>query len=266
MPESIDRSEGRRLFGLDPESYHGVRPDYPDWIFTALVEAQVLYPGAATLEIGAGSGLATRHLLRAGVDPLVLVEPDERFAGVLNGLIGSADADCRLVSASFEDAVLDAASFDLVVAATSFHWLDPASGLVRIRALLKRDGGVALMWNVFHQPGREDPFHEATHALLHGLATSPSGSTEGLPFPLDRAARETDARSAGFRHVTYRESRWTIELDGERTVRLYESFSNIARLPPERRAEVLGELRRIADTDFGGRVERPVTSCLYVLR
>jgi hypothetical protein len=61
MPEFISTREGRRLFGLNPESYANVRPEYPDAIYEALHAHHTLAPNTATLEIGTGSGLATRR-------------------------------------------------------------------------------------------------------------------------------------------------------------------------------------------------------------
>src|ERR1700733_10841664 len=59
----IDRSFGRRAFGADPASYHSVRPQYPDWVFAALVERCDLADGTTVFEIGPGTGTATRRLL-----------------------------------------------------------------------------------------------------------------------------------------------------------------------------------------------------------
>ena len=58
------RIEGRRLFGLDPAGYRAGRPDYPGAIYETLVQRCGLGPTARVLEIGPGTGLVTRHLLR----------------------------------------------------------------------------------------------------------------------------------------------------------------------------------------------------------
>ena len=52
----IDLSEGRVLFGLNPEAYDAVRPEYPAWICERLWDSGALVEGSATREIGAGSG------------------------------------------------------------------------------------------------------------------------------------------------------------------------------------------------------------------
>lgn len=266
MPEFIDRSEGRRLFGLNPEGYEDARPPYPEALYQVLIEQGALTRGSTTLEIGAGSGLATRRLIELGADPITVVEPDERFAPLLSKLRDARGADLRLLSCAFEDAPLPPHSFDLVVAATSYHWLDP-NALAKIAGALRPGGYVALWWNVFADLDREDPFHDATFPLLGDLAISPSGAPDAIPFPLDRAARESEfARSGAFEPVIYFETRWTLVLDTARVGRLYEGFSHIQRLPRRERETLLQGLMDIAQTQFGGRVERNMTSPIYLAR
>ena len=195
MPEFIDRSEGRRLFGLNPEGYEDARPPYPEMLYQVLIEQGALTRGSATLEIGAGSGLATRRLIELGAGPITVVEPDERFVPQLSKLRQTTGADLRVLSCAFEDAQLPSHSFGLVAAATSYHWLDPDIALVKIADALAPGGYVALWWNVFTDLDREDPFHDATLPLFGDQAISPSGAPDAIPFALDRAAREVGVRA-----------------------------------------------------------------------
>ncbi|MDH3645020.1 MAG: class I SAM-dependent methyltransferase [Gammaproteobacteria bacterium] len=264
MPDRIQPSEGRGLFGLNPGGYAESRPDYPEWIYERMLAAGALGPGRATLEIGAGSGIATGKLLEHGADPLVVLEPDLRFAASLEQISRTSNAQCSLLYQSFEDALLDLAQFDLIAAATSFHWIDQPIGLEKVRRLLRDGGQLALWWNVFQDLDKRDRFHEATRSILSGLAASPSGAPDQLPFALDRAAREADLRNAGFTEVAYHESRWTLHLDSSQLRLLYEGFSSVARLPEAERGRLLDALVDIAERRFGGQVERNMTSCLYL--
>jgi SAM-dependent methyltransferase len=264
MPEHIQLNEGRRLFGLNPQGYEDTRPDYPMWIFDHLRECGALVDGTPTLEIGAGTGKATRHLLDYGANPLTIVEPDTRLAGLLGMVVDASPAHCRVVHESFEDVVLSDNQFDLIAAATAFHWIEPTSGLRKIKRLLRRDGFVALFWNVLGDLDKEDLFHNATISLLSPLAVGPSENPDTVPFALDRGARQAEAKAAGFKTADYRESRWSLVLTTDKVGKLYESFSHIQRLDAESRAKLLDELMTIADRQFNGKVVRNVTSCLYV--
>lgn len=264
MPEQITLNEGRRLFGLNPQGYEDARPDYPLWIFDHLRARGALVEGTPTLEIGAGTGKATRRLLAYGANPLTVVEPDVRFAALLGKVAAAGPVSCRVIQESFEDVVLADHQFNLVAAATAFHWIEPLAGLRKIKRLLRHDGCVALFWNVLGDVDKADPFHDATQHLLAPLAIGPSENRDAIPFALDRAAREAEAKAAGFTTTDYCESRWSLVLTSDQVGKLYESFSHIQRLHADARATLLDELMTIADTQFNGKVIRNITSCLYV--
>lgn len=258
----IDRRFGREAFGADPGNYHAGRPAYPDWVFQTLCERCGLARGAAVFEIGAGSGKATRRLLDLGANPMVALEPDPRLAAFLRNTI--SDTALRVVVASFEDAALDVASFDLGVCATAFHWLQENPALLKIADLLRPGGWWAAFWNVFGDDSRPDPFHDATKALLPG-PSSPSEGSHGRPFALDTAARIEALRQAGrFDNVQYRTAAWSLELDPEQTVALYATFSN-TNIRSDRQL-ILTELGRIAREKFASRVVRNMVTSLYIAR
>ena len=258
----IDRSFGRQAFGADPSGYHAARPAYPEWVFEILSERCGLAHCAATFEIGAGTGTATRRLLDLGANPLVAIEPDTRLATYLRETI--RDEALRVIFSSFEEAALDAASFDLGVSATAFHWLNEDMALPKIAELLRPGGWWAMVWNVFGDDSRPDPFHEATKALLNG-PSSPSAGARDIPFALDAEARLAALeRTHLFDVVEHRTSAWPLVLDPDQTIALYATYSNI-NIRRDREA-VLAELGRVARDEFHGCVTRNMTTSLYVAR
>ena len=208
--------------------------------------------GAATFEIGAGTGTATRRLLDLGANPLVAVEPDPRLAAFLRETIRN-DALTVIVS-SFEDVILDKTSFDLGVSASAFHWLNEDAALTKVAALLRPGGWWAMVWNVFGDESRPDPFHEATKVLLEG-PSSPSAGARDLPFARDADARLAALeRTGAFDVVEHRTSAWRLVLDPDQTMALCATYSNI-NIRRDREA-VLAALGRIARDEFHGRVTR----------
>jgi SAM-dependent methyltransferase len=262
MTNLIDRAAGRAAFGGNPAGYHAARPAYPDWVFATLRDRCGLKPGAAVFEIGPGTGTATRRLLDLGADPLVAIEPDRRLADYLR--LENPDPALRLTVSTFEDAALPDASFDLGVSATAFHWLDEAAALAKIAAVLRPGGWWAMVWNVFGDDTRADPFHEATKELLNGPA-SPSQGQDGVPFALDHEARSAAiAHADAFEAVETLSSAWSLVLDPNQTMALYATYSNVT-VRADRTA-VLEALRRIARDQFGGQVTRNMTTRLYIAR
>ena len=237
----IDQSFGRQAFGADPGGYHAARPAYPEWVFEVLCERCGLAHCTATFEIGAGTGTASRRLLELGASPLVAIEPDTRMASYLRETI--RDQALRVIFSSFEEAALDAASFDLGISATAFHWLNEDMALTKIAELLRPGGWWAMVWNVFGDDSRPDPFHEATKALLNGPSSRSAGD-RGIPFALDAEARLAALERTGmFDLVEHRTSAWPLVLYTDQTIALYATYSNV-NIRPDRQA-VLAELCRV---------------------
>jgi len=260
---AFDRSEGRRLFGLDPASYDAGRPGHPEWVYEVLVERCDLAPGSRVLEIGPGTGQVTLRLLAVGAD-VVAVEPDPELATFL---LERASPRLELIPHSLEEADLPSAAFDHAVAASAFHWVDEEVGLARIYAGLRPHGWIALWWTLFGVPDEPDAFITATSPLLDDLAASPSaGLDSGPPFALDVDARRRALNHAGFHDVQHETFRWSAAWDTAGIRALYASFSPIARLDRDRRMRILDGIASIADEEFGGRITRTLVTSLYTAR
>jgi SAM-dependent methyltransferase len=260
---TFDRSEGRALFGFDPAAYESARPGHPLQVYEVLVERCGLAEGARVLEIGPGTGQATRRLLELGARRLVAVEPDERLAEYLEEHFPSVD----VVVAPLEDAELGAEAFDLVASASAFHWVDEPRGLAVIRRALRPGGWWAMWWTLFGEGSRKDEFMRAIDHLFVDLERSPSAGREGgPPFALDVDARLAALDSAGFVDAQHDVVRWTTSWDTPRVRALYSTFSPIQRLEQERREAILDEIARVAERDFEGRVTRTLLTSLYTTR
>lgn len=264
---STPAPDHRRLFGGNPRGYDRARPDYPSRVDEILTARCGLRSGAATLEIGPGSGLATRRLLALGADPLVAVEPDERLATYLSRQLRAEGHAIDLRVAAFEEAALGASSFDLVVSATAFHWLDQPVALAKAGRVLRSGGWLANWWNVFGDAFGVDAFHEATKHVMEPLGRPAANPDGQLPFPLDAEARLADLRAAGvFDEIAHEVMPWPVRFTPSQIRALYSTFPNVSGLPEPRRSEVLDVLATVAERDFGGLVERTFYTSIYTAR
>jgi SAM-dependent methyltransferase len=257
--ETFDRSEGRRVFGLDPAGYHRARPGHPDRVYEILEERCGLGPGTVVLEIGSGTGQATRPLLERGAARLVAIEPDPELADYLPSVTGGKP---EILRTTLEDADLPQAAFDLAVAASSFHWVDAKRGLAVIRRALRPGGWWAMWWTHFGDDERADPFRDAIDHLMTDLPSSP-GATG---ISRDPEAALAVLAKAGLERGELELVRSSREWDAEGIRGLFATFSPIARLDPARRDEILDEIARIARDDFGDRVVKPVLTRLHTAR
>jgi SAM-dependent methyltransferase len=262
MMPGVGRVEGRRLFGLDPAAYELGRPGHADEVYDVLRERCGLRPGTKVLEVGPGTGQATRRLLELGGKPLVAIEPDSALADLLRERLGDR-AEIR--QSTLEDADLED-DFDLAAAASSFHWVDEDVGLTRFRDALRPGGWVALWWTSFGDANRPDPFRDAIEPLMQELPRSPSAVEGGRPFAHDAENRIDALGRAGFDEVAPRRIEWAHTWDTQGIRGLFGSFSPVLSLAPDRREAFLDSIAEIAERDFGGRVAKPLVTALYTAR
>jgi SAM-dependent methyltransferase len=156
-------------FGSVAEAYERFRPGYP----TEIVDRVIAYAGRpvrTALEIGAGTGKATRLFAKRGV-AVVATDPDPAMLDELRRHV----RDVRTVNAGFED-LPNGERFDLVYAAAAMHWTRPEGRWSRVAALLEPGGVFAN----FGGPVRlADPALE--QAVLE--ARSPFLATDDVPSP-----------------------------------------------------------------------------------
>jgi len=256
-----DRSAGRRVFGQDPIGYNRARVPYPPRLYELLQTKCGLREGTATFEIGPGTGIATRELLRLGAKPLVAIEPDNRLAAYLRETITSPAFSIE--PHAFEEARLSPGEFELGVAATSFHWLEQDAALPRVACALRPNGWFAMWWNVFG--AKHDAFYDAIAPVMKQIEHPLGERVDG--FAGDTRARIGDLRSTGcFDDVESEMFRELIALDAKRIRGLFSSFSPIRMLAPERQVEILDAIEAIAGDKFDNRVERELRTIVYTAR
>lgn len=121
-------------FGAMAEAYERFRPGYPAELFD-MVMAYAGRPVRTALEIGAGTGKATRLFAQRGV-AVTATEPDE---AMLAELVKHVPADVKTVQAAFED-LRPGQSYGLVYVAAALHWTNPQGRWTRVAALLEPGG------------------------------------------------------------------------------------------------------------------------------
>jgi SAM-dependent methyltransferase len=268
VPPAVPRRVRATLFGRDPGAYDRARLTYPKRVYDILADRCGLGPGTAAFEIGPGTGIATRELLRRGADPITLIEPDRRLMRYLLDSVGDRAGRLRVLSTRFGQVALPERSFDLGVAASSFHWTDERSALRTIAHAL-RPGGWWATWNNHHgDPYRSSPFHQALQPLYRELYRGHGRGVYGRRAAAqDRTRRLAALKRVGkFDHISREDIHWTVALDAARVTALWGTFSDTLALPPRRRTWFLSEVGRIAEERFHGKVELPMLTPIYIAR
>ena len=175
-----------RVFNDVPELYERVRPGYPGELFADLVTITRLGERSSVLEVGCGTGQATRSLA-ALAGSVTAVEPGPEMAARARHQL-AALRNVTVETSAFEDWDDRGRRFDVLVAASAWHWVDPAIGWRRAHDVLNPRGWMALLGNVVvRRPGEPEVYAET--ADLHERF-SPGNPGWGHP-PLEDEVRTT---------------------------------------------------------------------------
>ena len=149
--------ENRTLFDEIVVNYDKVRWNYPAELYADIFE----YLGSGhkkTLEIGAGTGKATAPFLKAGYE-VAAVEMSANMTAFLVDRFKD-QANFNVITTTFEDAVLQEDCYDLIYAASAFHWIDAEIGCPKVYRLLKNGGVFALFRNNAVQNENNETYEE----------------------------------------------------------------------------------------------------------
>ncbi|CAL9344843.1 putative methyltransferase [Streptomyces sp. enrichment culture] len=190
---------GRALsFGGVAEAYERFRPGYPVELFE-MVMAYAGRPVRTALEIGAGTGKATRLFARRGI-AVTATEPD---GSMLAELRKHVPANVTTVQTAFEG-LRPGERYGLVYAAAALHWTNPEGRWPRVAALLEPGGVLASFGGPFRltDPAVREAVHAARAPFLESdEIPSPDGTPPGheMQWPgseLQRSEWFTDVRQA----------------------------------------------------------------------
>ncbi|WP_327092636.1 class I SAM-dependent methyltransferase [Nonomuraea sp. NBC_01738] len=239
-------------FGADAHRYDHARPPYPDELVARIVAGS---PGPDVLDVGCGTGIAARQFQAAGRTVLG-VDPDPRMAEVAR----ARGLDVEV--AGFEDWEQAGRTFDAVIAAQSWHWVDPLGGAVKAAGVLRPGGRLAIFGHVYEPPAEvAEPF---AAAFARVAPDSPFG---GLPaqrpiglYQAQYAAFCDKIRETGrFDDVDQWRFDWEQPYTRDQWLELLPTTGGLTRLDPGPLAEVLAAVGAAIDA-LGGRFTMTYTT------
>lgn len=252
-----DRPDGTTVFDEVAERYARFRPDYQPELIDDIVSLSGIPPGGRILEIGCGPGKATLPFAQRGYAMLCL-DPGPRLVALARERVRDYAA-VQFAVTTFEDWPLEESAFDLVIAASAFHWIREEVALPKAAAALKDTGAIALFRNA---PRHEDtPLYReiqrayAEHApeLEHGRGRRRRSAAEGLEA------------SGLFRDLQVRHHPWKQTFSAQEYVNLLDTYSGHRSLPAERRAALFAAILTVIKRS-GGTIEVPYVGTVQVAR
>ncbi|MFD7996667.1 class I SAM-dependent methyltransferase [Streptomyces mexicanus] len=248
QPEPARPHQVRRMaesFGTDAHRYDQARPRYPEDLVARVVAGS---PGSDVLDVGCGTGIAARQFQAAGCTVLG-VEPDARMADV------ARDRGLRVEVATFEKWEPAGRVFDTVIAAQSWHWVDPAAGAAKAARVLRPNGRLAIFGHVFEPPAEvAEPFAAAYRRVAPDSPLSSQPARRPLEVYRAGYAKIADTLRATGRFDEPEQWRfdWERSYTREEWLDLLPTTGGLTRLRPDQLADVLGAVGRAVDA-LGGR-------------
>jgi SAM-dependent methyltransferase len=262
-PSRTDRPR-RLVFGEVAGLYEQARPGYPASLIDDLVRwAQ---PGARALEIGAGTGKATRLLAARGVSVLA-IEPSAEmaaYARVATEPLGNVE----IVESDFERWRPRGVTFPLAYAAQAWHWVDQQSGYAHARAALVPGGHLVAFWN---RPAWGDtPLRRALSDVYR--RTVPELRPDGPMHPdnldvsgADESWAQAIAASDGLTDPSERVYEWSLDYTAAEYVALLGTLSEVRLLGDADRQALLQEIGETIER-HGDRLTMPMATHASIAR
>jgi SAM-dependent methyltransferase len=290
--DDMSSTERRVSFDNVAEIYDRVRPSYPPAAFSDLFQfwraghdvsaarGASLGPaiesvadgrvgriaeGVDVVEIGPGTGKATRSLLDAGAQ-VTAVEYGPGMASVLRDRLGG-NPSLTVVEGAFETVVLPASGFDVVVSATAFHWIDPAVRVEKSLQLLRPAGVLATLATVQVRSDADGGFYDQGSPIYRKYENNEAADdVVPLPEAVSPPEFEEFETHPGLADATLRLYRWDQTYSTASYSDLLRSYSNMQMMPERAREALIGELCELIDSVFGGTVVRPLVIALAMAR
>ncbi len=240
--------------------YEKIRPAYVPAIFEDIMSYSPVAASSSVLEIGMGTGTATMPFLNTGCR-FTGIEPGENLARIASHKYRDF-ANFSVCAQSLQDFDCPDASFDLVYAATAFHWIPEEYGYRRVYALLKDGGAFArFRYHALPDKGRA-ALTEEIQALYRKYMKrgKPAEFTEA-----DAKAIADTAASYGFIDTQYKLYYTTKDFTSDEYMMLLKTYPDHMKLPEPDRAKLFEGIRR-AIVAHGGTITVYYTMDLELAR
>ena len=246
MPMRRLAEERSRLFDQQAERYDRCRPTYPRVVIDEILGPEPA--GLDVLDVGCGTGIASRQMAERGANVLG-VEVAPRMAEI------ARNHGIEVEVAAFEDWDAADRTFDRVISAQAWHWLDLPVSTAKAASLLRPGGRLCLMWSAGCHPDDLADALAEVYARLFPTVGSP-GFGYAVSRPADRRSGLTSvfeaiAATPDFGPATERWFPWAREYDRNQWLDLLLSRSDHAALDSPVRERLFEAIGAAVD-DYGG--------------
>jgi len=256
--------EQRLVFGEVADLYDRYRPTYPDVVFDRIVQFGELRPGTRALEVGAGTGRATRPLGLRGL-LVTALEPSPAMARLARRNTADLPA-VRVEEASFEEWPLPSEPFGLVASAQAWHWVRPEVAYSKARDALQPGGALALVWNTATgEENRSGSGAELEEEIGEVYRREAPSLSQGVPGEREPDRQHEIVASGAFVDVVREDYPWSTTYTSEEYLGLLRTQSDHRLLDPRVLERLLSGIELVL-AGHGGKIDQRYVAKLYLAR
>ncbi|HEY8392354.1 MAG TPA: class I SAM-dependent methyltransferase [Capillibacterium sp.] len=226
-------------FDTAAEAYERMRPGYPMALYDDLFKMIPLDETSRALEIGIGGGQATLPVLKTGCQ-VAAVEYGKNLTELCREKFRDYP-NFSVVNMKFEEFEGENGSYDLIYAASSFHWIPEEIGYPKVFALLKKGGVFARFANhPYKDKGREELCAEIQKLYAVYMPGVPADNE----YTWEEAKKRAElAEKYGFTEISYKLYHRTRTYTAEEYVALLNTYSDHIALGEDIRREFFAKIR-----------------------
>lgn len=244
-------TEMRATFNEVAELYDRARNHYPEQLFAELIDLAHLSSDSRVLEIGPGTGLATLQVAKLGCR-VVGVELGTEMAAVARRKL-AAHPKVEIEVAAFEEWQPPAEPFDMVMAATAFHWLEPDVRYTKTASIL-RPGGYLAIINYRHVAGGDEDFFARSQCCYERYMPGTPADLR-LPTVEEIIPDTSEIEACGlFEQPITRRYVTEEAYSAEQYIDLLSTYSTHIALMPSQRQQLFDCITALIREQYGGKI------------
>ncbi len=239
----MSSSNLKTTFNTAPTLYEEVRPGYPAELIRDVIDLSGMKNHSRILEIGCGTGKATRPFAERGYE-LVCLDIGADLIAVARERLR------KYPNVSFLEQAFEVwkpeGTFDLIISATAFHWVDPKVRYLKASEVLRSGGCLAVFSN--QHVRKDEGFFAESQSLYNKYYT---------PMTTNRPTHATSFPSVeAFQDPIKRVYPWTQTYSSEQYIKLLGTYSGHIALLDENRHRLFEGIVDLIETQYGGRVTK----------
>lgn len=258
-----DLAQRQRWYSPAADAYNRTRPRYPQALIQQVIEIAQLSCHSSILEVGCGSATATTAIAPYGCS-ITALEPNPDFYQIAQQNC-AAYPNVELCNVSFEEWIPEAASFDVVLAATSFHWIPATIGYPKAAHILQEPGYLILLWNKELQP--TEAVYQSLQAVYQKYAPSLARyETQAQQEEILRKLGQIITDSGYFYPPISGQVKADVTYTVEDYLTLLNTYSPYLKLEPSTRTALFAELRDTITKQWGETLNLSYLSAFHIAR